>query len=842
MQNNTKSIDNINNGSIIFEDIISKSPSDLIQPKATNFAENKSEQNTISTNAKLATEGSVQAQQAHTNNETLQSVATPSASVPQNSNNSADTQPSKDVQAKEASMPEKTIDQADPDAIYKEVFSQLAPSEVDYIPPLLRSLSSLLRFRGKTISPQFLYSGLTGVGEATPGECIRAASRAGLQARIMPRATISEISPMTLPCILLLENNRSCVLTAYSKQIATVVFPESGEDPQQVSIGSLASEYTGYAVFGTVEKKSDKRIDTFRKESGKRWFWNALKHYAPIYRHAAFASIVINFIALGSPLFVMNVYDRVVPNHAFETLWVLAIGIIIAYGFDFLLRTLRNYFVDTAGRNADVVISSMLVDKVLTMQLDHKPESTGALVNNVREFEALREFFSSSTLLSCIDLPFLILFLICLSFIGGPLVLLPLFAMPIMFGAGFLLQNLAKKAAEKSYAQSMHKNALLTEMVNGLETIKCCQGENRMQRVWENVVENSAQANAETKKYGSLAVGFSIFVTQFVTVAMVVWGVYLIAGGTLTMGGLIGSNILAGRAMAPLMQLAGLISRFQNSRISLDALNILMSLPSEDRQSQATVDFGPLESSFTFENVSFTYPFAARTSIDNVSLHINEGEKVGIIGRMGSGKSTLIRLLIGLYQPKEGAVKFGGVDIRQLAGAELRTRVGFAPQDTVLFYGSIRDNIVLGDPSVNDLRTIRAASLSGAIEFIRTNPEGFGAQVGEQGKSLSGGQRQAIGLARALVRDPEVLIFDEPTSNMDTTSEQAVQNRLSQIIKNKTFILVTHRMSMLKMVDRLIVMDGGRIVADGPKDEIVEKLRLSSMALKNKQSSASVAG
>ncbi len=712
--------------------------------------------------------------------------------------------------------------------IENDNLAELAPSEVDFIPPLLRSLSTLLRLRGKTVSAQFLYSGLAGANEVTPGECMRAATKAGLQARIVPRASIEKIVPMTLPCVLILQNNNSCVLTAYNKSIATVIFPESGEEPQQVSLDSIAKQYTGFAVFGSIEKKADKRIDTFRQEKGKKWFWNAIKHYGPIYRHAVFASIIINLIALCSPLFVMNVYDRVVPNHALETLWVLALGITIAYSFDFLLKTLRSYFVDIAGRNADVVISSMLVDKVLTMQLDHKPESTGALVNNVRAFESLREFFSSSTLLSCIDLPFLLLFLICLGFIGGPLVLLPIIAMPIMFMAGFFLQALAKRAAEKSYAQSMHKNALLTEIVNGLETLKCCQGENRMQRVWETVVESSAEANSETKKYTAIAVGFSVFVTQFVTVAMVVWGVYLIAGGTLTMGGLIGSNILAGRAMAPLMQLSGLISHFQNSRLSLEALNLLMSLPSEDRQAQAAVDFGPLNASFTLENVSFAYPNTARNAVHDLSLHINPGEKIGVIGRMGSGKSTLIRLLIGLYQPKDGAVKFGGVDIRQLAGADLRSRIGFSPQDTILFYGSIRDNIVLGDPSVNDSRTIRAANLSGVTEFVRTNPEGFGAQVGEQGKALSGGQRQAIGLARALVRDPEVLILDEPTSNMDISSEQAVQTRLTNIVQNKTLILVTHRMSMLKMVDRLIVMESGRIVADGPKDVVLEKLRAHS--------------
>ncbi len=711
----------------------------------------------------------------------------------------------------------------------------VAPAEVDYVPPLLRSLSSLLRLRGKSVSPQFLYAGLAGIGEVTPGECIRAAARSGLQAKIMQRPTLDDISPLTLPCVLILENGRSCVLTALTQHLATIILPELGDEPQQVNRDRIANEYTGYAVFGSVDNHGDKRIESFRRTPGKRWFWDAIKHYGPIYRHAAFASVIINLIALGSPLFVMNVYDRVVPNNAIDTLWVLAIGISLAYLFDFLLRTLRNHFVDTAGRNADVVISSMLVDKVLSMQLDHKPESTGALVNNVREFESLREFFSSSTLLSCIDLPFLFLFIIFLGFIGGPLIILPLVAMPIMFGAGILLQSLAKRAAEKSYSQNMHKNALLTEIVNGLETLKCCQGETRMQHMWETVVEESAQANIETKKYGSLAVGFSVFITQFVTVAMVVWGVHLIAAGELTMGGLIGSNILAGRAMAPLMQMAGLITRYQNSRISLDALNTLMSLPSEDRDASTTVDFGPLDPAFTLESVSFAYPNAARTAVEDLSLHIAPGEKVGVIGRMGSGKSTLIRLLIGLYQPTEGAVKFGGIDIRQMAGTDLRTRVGFAPQDTVLFYGSVRDNIVLGDPFVSDQRMLRAASISSVTDFIRTKPEGFGTQVGEQGKALSGGQRQAIGLARALVRDPEVLILDEPTSNMDTSSELTVQTRLMKHMRNKTLILVTHRMSMLKLVDRLIVMDGGRIVADGPKDLVIEKLRSSSMTKAQEQ-------
>ena len=541
----------------------------------------------------------------------------------------------------------------------------------------------------------------------------------------------------------------------------------------------------------------------------------------PIYRHVAFASVVINLIGVISPLFVMNVYDRVIPNNAVDTLWVLA----IAYLFDFLLRNLRSYFVDVAGRNADVVLSSRLVQKVLTMRLDAKPESTGALVNNLREFESLREFFSSSTLLAFIDLPFLVVALLLLGYIGGPLVILPLCAIPVLIITGIVLQEAGKRTAEQGYKQNMQKNALLVELVNGLETLKACMAESRMLHLWEQVVGVSAKAGSVAKKYNNLAITISTLVTQAVSVGMVIWGVYRIADGTMTMGGLIGSNILVGRAMAPLMQIASLLTRLQNSRMSLQALDLLMQLPSEGQNDNEYVEFGKLDASFSFEDLAFAYPGAERLALTDISVFIKPGEKVGVVGRMGSGKSTLGKMLIGLYQPRDGAVKFGGVDIRQLAEADLRGRVGFLPQDVVLFYGTIRDNIALGDPTINDQMILRASTLAGVTEFIRSNPAGFGAQVGERGMSLSGGQRQAVALARALVRDPDILILDEPTSNMDNASEQMIKNRLKAVMGNKTLVLITHRLSMLELVDRLIVMEGGRIIADGPKNEVLRRLR-----------------
>lgn len=720
----------------------------------------------------------------------------------------------------------------------------LRPSDVDFMPPLLRSLSSLCRLRGKALSPQFLLAGLSG-STVSAQACLRVARKAGLTGSVLYRPRLADLSTLTLPCILLLSGNRSCVLTrlvpgapagaeagetgAETAQ-AEVIFPETESASQLVPLDALQEEYTGYALYVAVPGRPQEPVEKLRLAKGKRWFWDVLRYYAPIYRHVALASVIINLIALASPLFAMNVYDRVVPNNAIETLWVLASGVIIIYLFDFLLRALRTHFVDVAGRNADIVLSSNLVDKVLTMRLESKPESTGSLVNNLREFEQLREFFSSSSLLACIDVPFLVIFLLLIAFIAGPMVFLPLAAMPILIGLGLFLQTAARRCAEQSYKQNMQKNALLVEMVNGLETIKACQAEGRMQRLWEAVVGLSAKSTAESRRYSSLAVTASTLVTHMVTVSMIIWGVYRISEGLMTMGALIGCNILVGRAMAPLMQLASLLTRLQNSRVALQALDLLMELPSENQSESSCMDFGELQPSFTVENVSFAYPNSMRLALEDVSLRINPGDRIGIIGAMGSGKSTLAKLLTGFYQPQKGSIKFGDVDLRQLPTTELRGRIGVLPQDVVLFYGSIRENIVLGDPTINDHLVFRAAALAGVTDFVRNNPAGFAAQVGEQGKALSGGQRQAVTLARALVRDPEVLILDEPTSNMDTDSEQRLQQRLAAVSQGRTLILVTHRLSMLRMVDKLAVMENGRLRMFGPRDAILKRLRDSAAA------------
>ncbi len=705
-----------------------------------------------------------------------------------------------------------------------DTMMDLPPSKVDYIPPLVHSVLFLLRLRGKVMSAASFMAGLTG-GDASPGSCLLAARQAGLDARISYRKSIRDIPKPTFPCVLLLNNNRSCVLSAIDNELATVFFPETAEAPQTVHLVDLEDDYSGYTLFGTLESRLDQRAASISLVKSKRWFWDVLVYYMPIYKHVALASIVTNIIGALTPLFVMNVYDRVVPNNAITTLWVLAIGVLLAYFFDFLLRNLRSHFVDVAGRNADVVLSSRLLRKVLTMRFDSKPDSTGALVNNIREFESLREFFGSSTLLAFIDLPFLAIFLLLISYIAGPLVFLPLAAIPILIISGLFIQAPTKRSAEHSYKQNMQKNALLVEIVNGLETVRTSMAESQLLRQWEELSELSASAGTESRKYKNLAVTVSTLITQLVTVSMVVWGVFLIADGTLTMGGLIGCNILVGRTMAPLMQIATLLTRLQSSRMALQALDLLMNLPSEGQHNNDNVDFGYLEPSFELDGLTFGYPGSERLALQNVSLSIAPGERVCIVGRMGAGKSVLGKLLMGLFQPREGAVKFGGVDIRQMSEVDLRNRIGYLPQDVVLFYGSIRDNIALSNPSMNDQLVLRAATIAGVTNFIRSSAAGFGAQVGERGMSLSGGQRQAVALARSLVNDPDVLILDEPTSNMDNASERAIIKRLASVIEGKTVIIITHRMSLLDLADRLIVIDGGRVIDDGPKQEVLQRLR-----------------
>lgn len=720
-----------------------------------------------------------------------------------------------------------------------KVLADSIPESADHTPSFAHSLRTLLRLMGRPVSLPLLLSGIRGGPSSdSPSACLRSAKRYGLDACIAHRKSLNNISSLVLPCILLLKHGQSCVLLKQdaAANTAEVIFPEGSENPKTVNRQELEEEYVGYAVFGSLTGKLDARARVALPVT-KRWFWDVIAHYMPLYKHVIIATILINFLGIAGSLFAMNVYDRVVPNQAEETLWVLASGVLFAYVVDFILRNVRGYFVDLAGRNADVVLSSKLMSKVLSLRMDAKPDSTGALVNNLSGFESLRDFFSSGSLVVLADLPFLIIFLTLIFLIGGPIVFVPLTAVPLMVGIGLLLQMGARRFAATNYMLNMQKNALLTEIVHGLETVKTSRAESRLLHLWEQICDASAETSRISRRYATLTLSVSSGLSQLVSVGVIVWGVYRIMDGAMTMGGLIACNILAGRAMAPLMQLAGMISRLHQSRMALAALNAIMELPTEDPAETDKTDFGLLQPAFTFEHVGFSYPGAKQNSLSDVSFTIRPHEKVGIIGRMGSGKSTVGRLMTGLYTPQEGAVRFGGVDLRQMDAANLRGRIGYLPQDVTLFYGTIRDNIALDDPGIADQRVLRAAYQAGATEFIRTLPGGLGAPVGEQGFAISGGQRQSVALARALLHDPEVLILDEPTSNMDKATESLLRTRLAKLVEGKTLVLITHRASLLALVNRLIIIDNGRVVADGPRDEVLEAIS-SQKSQKHKSSAA----
>lgn len=704
----------------------------------------------------------------------------------------------------------------------------LSPADVEFTPPLVQCLAMLAKREGRPISPNVIAAGLpAGPASNRPSVILRSARSVGIDAAIASKPSLDQISKLTMPCILILQNNGACILTGLDGDTATVIFPEQGTAERCVARSALEKEYIGYAVFVKITAELDARASKIKLVEHGRWFWGTLASFMPIYKHVFAASLIVNLLTLAAPLFFMNVYDRVVPNgmNAIETLWTLALGIIIAYLFDFALRNLRSYFVDVAGRNADVLMAGKLMQHVLAMRLDNKPDSTGSLVNNIREFESLREFFSSTTMMTLIDLPFLILFLVIIAMIGGWIVVVPLLAIPIVLAIGFFMQLPMQHISEQGFKENMQKNALLVEIINGLETVKTSMAEGRIQNLWDKVVNMSAVSNAQSKRLTTFSMTSTILLTQLVSVGVIVVGVYLNIDRQITMGGIIACNMLAGRSMAPLSQLAGMFARLQQSRMALKALDQLMELPTEKVVEDGYIEFGELEPSVQLEGLSFKYPNSERFALENVNMNIRPGEKVGIIGSMGSGKSSLGRLCMGLFQPTEGAVKMGGVDIRQIDTTTLRSRFGYVSQDNYLFYGTVRDNIAFGTVNVDDRMILRAANIAGVTDFVRNNPAGFGMQVGERGMNLSGGQRQSVAIARALLRDPDILIMDEPSSNMDNASEARLKQRLAATMQNKTVILITHHLSMLDLVDRLVVMEAGRILADGPKNDVLNYLR-----------------
>lgn len=659
----------------------------------------------------------------------------------------------------------------------------------------------------------------------TPALFERAAERAGLSSKLV-RLPLAELDQAVCPIVLLLADEQAVVFLGND--------PDSGEarllvpgqtHESRLDMAELARLYAGHALYLRPDFRFDARTPEVGTVGARHWFWSVLLDNRALYRDVLLASLLINLFSLALPLFVMNVYDRVVPNHATSTLWAMAIGVGMVLIADLVLRTMRGHFLDLAGQRVDVRISTLLMQQVLGQRLEHRPQSAGAFASNLRSFETVRDFMTSATLVVVIDIPFALLFLVFIAWISLPLVV------PILIGGVLLLiyawtvQGRMHELTETTYRAGAQRNATLIESLVGIETIKAHALEGWMQRKWERTAAFLAATSHHLRLLSAATTYGAQWVVGLTNVAMIVIGVYLIHDHALSLGGLIAAYMLSTRTLAPIAQAAGLMTQYHQASTAFQALQDIMAKPNERPAERRFVSRPKPQGGIEFKGVDFNYPAQTHASLRGVSLRIEAGEHVAILGRVGSGKSTLLKLILGLYQPTAGAVLIDNADLRQLDPAELRRAMGYVQQDVTLFYATLRENIAVDAPALSDAEILAAARVAGIDGWIGQHPDGLDLRIGERGESLSGGQRQAVAIARALVQDPSILLLDEPTGAMDNLSEESIKRELGRIAAGKTVLLVTHRTSLLDLVDRIIVIDQGKLVADGPKAQVIEALR-----------------
>jgi ATP-binding cassette subfamily C protein LapB len=553
------------------------------------------------------------------------------------------------------------------------------------------------------------------------------------------------------------------------------------------------------------------------------WLAGPLRQNRPIYVKVAVAAAMINFFALVTALFTMTVYDRVVPNNAFESLVGLTIGLIIIVCFDFALKLLRAYFVDVAGARIDRDIGKSIFKQILEMRLDLGRSSTGGLAGLVREIETLRDFFASASLTALVDVPFIAITLIVIGLIGGWLVLVPLLMIPLVVVTALVTNPLMRRLSAETLGEALGKQSVLVETIGSIETVKSANAGDMLASRWDTAVLGHAGASLRQRLVSTISINMAQTAQTLSYTGVVIFGVFAIANRSLTMGGLIACSILAGRAVAPLGTIAHLLTRLNAARTAYRQIDRMMQQPPEGPEGQG-LKLPYLEGAIEFRDVDFRYPGAAELALTGVSMRIAPGEHLALIGPIGSGKSTIARLMIGLYPPTSGLVLIDGTDLRQLDPAALRSKVGALFQDNVLLTGSIRDNIRLGRENADDEEMLRASKISLAHDFISRMPNGYDHVLADRGDGLSGGQRQAIAMARTLVGKPPIIVLDEPTSSVDGETEARLLGNLREEFAGRTLVLITHRPSLLALVDRVIVLARGRIAMDGTPDAITRRV------------------
>ena len=648
----------------------------------------------------------------------------------------------------------------------------------------------------------------------------------------LSKRNLEDIPSLAVPVMIILHNEEAAVITNIEGSGRNRKYHIRQVDglEQQLDHDQLSGLYLGYCLFIKPKMAADTRSELPEYHLPKAWFWKVIWRFRSYYYQVILATVIINFLALVSSLYVMNVYDRVIPNQAYETLWVLSIGVVLAILFEFAAKMIRGHLTDIAGKKADLIISSALFRRVMALRLADRPASSGSYANNLREFESVREFMTSASLLTLVDLPFLLLFIFVISIVGGKLALVPLAIIPIVVIVGFIVQRPLSRHINESMKESSQRSGLAVEAIEGIETLKTNNATSWAQQRWDEFTAKTSASSIKVKDTSNFMVNFAVAMQQLNTVFLVVVGTYLIHADNhaerITMGALIASVILSGRALAPLAQVAGLATRFQQAKLALRGVNDIVSRPIERSPERKYITLDNVQGNIAFENVTFKYKNESNNAVDELRINIRPGEKVGILGRIGSGKSTMLKLASGLYDTEKGNVTLDGVDMRQLDPNFLRNQVLLFSQSPRLFLGTLRENMDLArtDSYSTDQDLLSALKRFGLDQIIRNHPRGLDMPLGEDGLGLSGGQKQIIALARMTLRDPKVVLLDEPTTSLDQGTERMALNAIAHWGRNRTMLLVTHRPQVLQIVNRIIVMENGKVVMDGPRDLVLQKL------------------
>ena len=692
-----------------------------------------------------------------------------------------------------------------------------ADASVDAV---IDQLMFLAHFFGKRADPiQLLADTPVTDGHISEAQILECARRGGLNLS-RARKPVEAFKASELPALVLDGGGEPLVLLRRDGDAFECVQPGI-QGSVTMSAAQVTAEYPGAAWFVRPMVFFDTRSLLYHLPRPRRWFWDTLGANKSIYGWALLATVLTNVFAAVIPFYTMSVYDRVVPNNALDSLWVLTGAVVVVALFDLVIKMLRSYLLEAAARKADVAMSSHVFAQALRLRAASRPASGGVLANIVRDFESVREFVTSSTLTVLGDVPFMLFFLVLIAIIGHWLVFVPLLLIPLTVVASMLIRRPLTRILGANMQESAQRTAHLFETMNGVDTLKCLGAEAWARRQWEMLTVKISENSVQMREWTSFGTYLSLLVTNLSSILIVMFGALLIGAGDLTMGQLIAVSMLAARAITPATQIAALIVRYEQTRQALQALDKIMESPTDD--STDSLHLPQMAGRIDFRDTHFAYPDSPPL-VKGLNLTIRPGERVGFIGRIGSGKSTLFKLLLNLYSPDQGAVLVDGMAVGQLEPQSLRRQVGYVPQDVVLFHGDIRENILLGSSQPSDAQLLEALRLSCLDETLSQMPNGLGTQVGERGDRLSGGQRQAVSIARALVRKPRMLLLDEPSSMMDPATEARLIDNLRSI-KDVTMLLVTHRMAMLPLVDRLVVLDNGRVVMDGPRNEVLRKLQ-----------------